>query len=82
MKVPSAWIKANNAIIGPTRDIEKPPFVKELDYETELCLGLAVALEVKAVKDDRIFIEFGPQVIVTRDGPRVMNPDALDVVEL
>jgi acylpyruvate hydrolase len=38
MKVPSAWIKANNAIIGPTRDIEKPPFVQELDYETELAL--------------------------------------------
>lgn len=38
MKVPSAWIKANSAIIGPHRDIEKPPFVQELDYETELCL--------------------------------------------
>lgn len=38
MKVPSAWIKANNAIIGPTRDIEKPEFVHELDYETELCV--------------------------------------------
>ncbi len=38
MKVPSAWIKANNAIIGPTRDIEKPPFVRELDYETELAI--------------------------------------------
>lgn len=38
MKVPSAWIKANNAIIGPTRDIEKPPFVHALDYETELAV--------------------------------------------
>jgi Xaa-Pro aminopeptidase len=44
--------------------------------------GLAVALEVKAVKDDRIFIEFGPQLIVTKDGPRVMTPEAMDVVEL
>ena len=44
--------------------------------------GLAVALEVKAVKEDRIFIEFGPQVIVTKDGPKVLNPEALDVVEL
>jgi Xaa-Pro aminopeptidase len=44
--------------------------------------GMAVALEVKAVKDDRIFIEFGPQVIVTAEGARVMNPGALDVVEL
>lgn len=38
MKVPSAWIKANSAIIGPTRDIVKPAPVKELDYETELCI--------------------------------------------
>ena len=44
--------------------------------------GMAVALEVKAVKDDRIFMEFGPQVIVTAQGARVMNPMALDVVEL
>ncbi len=38
MKVPSAWIKANNTIIGPTRDIVKPACVKELDYETELAV--------------------------------------------
>ena len=44
--------------------------------------GLAVALEVKAVKDDRIFLEFGPQVVVTKDGARVLNPEAMDVVEL
>ena len=37
-KVPSAWIKANSAIIGPTREIAKPTFVKELDYETELAV--------------------------------------------
>jgi len=38
MKVPSAWIKANNTIVGPTRDIIKPACVKELDYETELAI--------------------------------------------
>jgi acylpyruvate hydrolase len=38
MRVPSAWIKANNAIIGPTRDIVKPAATKELDYETELAI--------------------------------------------
>ncbi len=38
MTVPSAWIKANNTIIGPTRDIAKPACVHELDYETELAV--------------------------------------------
>lgn len=38
MKVPSAWIKANNTLIGPTREIIKPACVKELDYETELAV--------------------------------------------
>jgi len=42
--------------------------------------GTAVALEVKAAKDDRIFLEFGPQVIVTETGVKVLTPDALDVV--
>jgi acylpyruvate hydrolase len=36
--VPSAWIKANSTITGPTRDIVKPACVKELDYETELAI--------------------------------------------
>lgn len=44
--------------------------------------GLAVALEIKAAKDDRIFLEFGPQVIVERGGPRVLTPDAMDVIAL
>jgi Xaa-Pro aminopeptidase len=43
-------------------------------------VGTAVALEVKAAKDDRIFLEFGPQVIVTDTGAKVLTPDALDVV--
>jgi len=37
-KVPSAWIKANSTIVGPNRDVVRPPVVKELDYETELAL--------------------------------------------
>jgi Xaa-Pro aminopeptidase len=44
--------------------------------------GMVLALEVKATHEDRIFVEFGPQVIVTPDGPRVLNPDAMDLVEL
>jgi hypothetical protein len=43
---------------------------------------MVLALEVKATHEDRIFVEFGPQVIVTPDGPRVLNPDAMDLVEL
>jgi hypothetical protein len=43
---------------------------------------LAVAIEVKAAKDDQMFLEFGPQVLVGKDGPRVLTPDAMDVIEL
>lgn len=42
--------------------------------------GMCVALEVKAAKDDEIFLEFGPQVIVEKDGPRILTPAAMDVV--
>jgi 2-keto-4-pentenoate hydratase/2-oxohepta-3-ene-1,7-dioic acid hydratase in catechol pathway len=38
MKVPSAWIKANSAVIGPQRAITKPAATKKLDYECELAL--------------------------------------------
>ena len=44
--------------------------------------GMAVAVEVKAAKDDRIYVEFGPQVVVEEDGPRVLTPDAMDLIEL
>ena len=44
--------------------------------------GLILALEVKATLDDRIFLEFGPQVVITESGARVLNPDALDVIQL
>jgi len=44
--------------------------------------GMTLAVEVKAVHEDRIFFEVGPQVVVEADGPRVLTPDALDVIEL
>lgn len=36
MRVPTSWIKANSAIIGPTHDICRPAVETQLDYETEL----------------------------------------------
>ena len=44
--------------------------------------GMSLALEVKAALEDRIAICFGPQIIVEKDGPRILNPDAMDVIEL
>ncbi|MDE0058276.1 MAG: M24 family metallopeptidase [Defluviicoccus sp.] len=44
--------------------------------------GMAVAVEVKAAKDDRIYVEFGPQVVIEEGGPRVLTPDAMDLIEL
>ena len=44
--------------------------------------GMAVAVEVKAAKDDRIYVEFGPQVVIDADGPRILTPDAMDLIEL
>ncbi|MBI3044236.1 MAG: fumarylacetoacetate hydrolase family protein [Betaproteobacteria bacterium] len=38
MRVPTSWIKANSAVIGPTHDICRPAVEKRLDYETELAL--------------------------------------------
>ena len=44
--------------------------------------GMALAIEVTACKDDRIYMEFGPQIIVDDKGARVLTPDACDVIEL
>jgi Xaa-Pro aminopeptidase len=44
--------------------------------------GMVLALEVKATLQDRIFLEFGPQVVVTGDGVEIHNPDAMDVIQL
>ena len=44
--------------------------------------GMAVAVEVKAAKDDRIYVEFGPQVVIEEDGPHILTPDAMDLIEL
>ncbi len=51
-----------------------------VDFEVKV--GMALAVEVKAVTDDRLFLEFGPQVIIEENGPRILNPDAMDVIEL
>jgi Xaa-Pro aminopeptidase len=56
----------------------RPPLTKDFVIQE----GLAVAIEVKAAKDDQMFLEFGPQVLVGKDGPRVLTPDAMDVIEL
>jgi Xaa-Pro aminopeptidase len=58
-----------------TRD-RKPP--RDLTVQK----GMAVAIEVKAAKDDRIYVEFGPQIVVEDTGPRVLTPDAMDLIEL
>ncbi len=44
--------------------------------------GMVLCLEVKAATADRLYFECGPQVIITASGPRIMNPDAMDVIEL
>lgn len=38
MSIPSSWIKATSAMLGPYDDIVKPAVVNELDYETELTI--------------------------------------------
>lgn len=53
-------------------------FMKEITVE----VGMSLAIEVKAAHEDRIFMEFGPQVIVEESGPRILTPDAMDVIEL
>lgn len=73
MVVPSAWIKANSTIIGPTRDIEKPACVAELDYETEL--AVVIGKRCKNVPESRAY-----EVIA---GYTVMNDvSARDIVRL
>jgi Xaa-Pro aminopeptidase len=69
--------------IKPKGHVNGVPIRRNKPFTTEgltVQPGIAIALEVKAAKDDRIFLEFGPQVIVTADGPKVLTPDALDVV--
>jgi acylpyruvate hydrolase len=72
-KVPSAWIKANSTIVGPTRDIVKPRFVRELDYETEL--AVVIGKKCRNVTEARAY-----DVIA---GYTVMNDiSARDVVKI
>ncbi len=53
MKVPSAWIKSNNTIIGPSRDIVKPACVKQLDYETELTV--VIGKKCKNIPEEKAY---------------------------
>jgi 2-keto-4-pentenoate hydratase/2-oxohepta-3-ene-1,7-dioic acid hydratase in catechol pathway len=72
-KVPSAWIKANSSIVGPTRDIVKPRFVRQLDYETEL--AVVIGRKCRDVSEDRAY-----DVIA---GYTVMNDvSARDIVKI
>ncbi|MCE2452094.1 MAG: hypothetical protein J4F48_04515, partial [Nitrospinae bacterium] len=50
------------------------------DFEVEA--GMCLAVEIKAAHEDRIFMVFGPQVIVEESGPRILTPEAMDVIEL
>jgi len=71
--VPSAWIKANSTIIGPTRDIVKPACVNELDYETEL--AIVIGRKCKNVSESHAY-----EVIA---GYTVMNDvSARDIVKI
>ncbi len=56
----------------------RKPLARDLLIEP----GMSVALEIKVAKEDRMFLEFGPHVVVGKDGPRVLTPGAMDVVEL
>jgi len=44
--------------------------------------GMVLAIETKAVKENRLFLEFGPLVVTEKNGPRILTPEALDVIEL
>ena len=50
------------------------------DFEVQA--GMSLAVEIKAAHEDRMFIVFGPQVIVEESGPRILTPKAMDVIEL
>ena len=50
------------------------------DFEVKA--GMTLAVEVKAAHEDRMFLVFGPQVVVEASGPRILNPAAMDVIEL
>jgi acylpyruvate hydrolase len=60
--VPSAWIKANSAITGPTSDIVRPSCTQELDYETEL--AVVISQKCKNVPEDQAHSVIAGYVIV------------------
>lgn len=62
MKVPTSWIKANSAITGPTRDIQRPSVEKHLDYETEFTI--VIGQKCKNVPEHRAYDVIAGYLIV------------------
>jgi Xaa-Pro aminopeptidase len=54
------------------------PLLKDLVVQQ----GMALALECKAARDDSIFVEFGPQIVIEKEGARILTPLATDVIVL
>lgn len=52
-KAPSLWIKANNTINSPFRDIVMPPMVTQLECETKL--ALVIAQKCNNVPEERAY---------------------------
>ena len=50
-KEPILFLKPHTAIAGPNQAIKKPQFVKELDYEGELCIVIGKAGKNISIKD-------------------------------
>jgi 2-keto-4-pentenoate hydratase/2-oxohepta-3-ene-1,7-dioic acid hydratase in catechol pathway len=48
--LPAAFIKATSSVVGPWRDILKPPVCKELDHETEL--AVVIGKKCKHVREE------------------------------
>lgn len=78
MQVPSAWIKANSAITGPTSDIVKPRATNELDYETEL--SIVIGKRCRNVPESRAYDVIAGYTIVNdisaRDIARIERKEA------
>ena len=53
---PIIFLKPHTAIIGPTKAIIKPKFVKELDYEGELCIVMGKTAKNISVKDAKNYV--------------------------
>jgi len=50
-KEPILFLKPHTAITGPNQAIKKPQFVKELDYESELCIVIGKGGKNISIRD-------------------------------